>query len=136
MVSIPSGKTWAPVQCTFSEISIYNTQRCGLRSNGRHLVYPQLVNQWGRCRGQCGGATTVPRHVSRDTLATCTGLCRSSLTLGGVPSYALDAEVEIRNGDVVFGDPVTSFSTPAFAFRLLSLMRRPLDCSRDRPVGS
>ena len=48
----------------------------------------------------------IPRMVDRDSLAECTGLHRDSITLGGVPATALDAGIEIRNGDVVFGHPV------------------------------
>ena len=47
----------------------------------------------------------VPRTVDRGALAACTGLQSDSITLGGVPAAALDAGVELRNGDVIFGHP-------------------------------
>ena len=46
----------------------------------------------------------VPRHVGRGALAACTNLVHESVVLGGVPAASLDAGVEIRNGDVVFGE--------------------------------
>ena len=135
MVSIPSGETWAPVQCTFS--GDFHLQHPGMWTpvQWSPSSVPQLILISGvAAEANVVVATaagrrvrTVPRHVGRDTLATCAGLCRSSLTLGGVPSYALDAGVEIRNGDVVFGDPVTSSSGfLAFASWLPSVWLLPL----------
>ncbi|CAE7942704.1 unnamed protein product [Symbiodinium sp. KB8] len=80
---------------------------------------------------------TVPRHVARDSLAACTGLSRGSITLGGVPSNTLDAGVEIRNGDVVFGDALPSSSgrhTPAPRVSL-SWILPALGCRRASILG-
>ena len=144
LVSIPSGETWAPVQCTFS--GDFHIQHPGMWTPVQWT--PSSIPQLMLIHGVASEANvvvattagrrvrTVPRHVSRDTLATCTELCRSSLTLGGVPSYALDAGVEIRNGDVVFGDPVTSSGVPVSAFRLLSVMLLPfLGCRFPGSLG-
>ena len=119
LVSIPSGETWAPVQCTFS--GDFHLQHPGMWTPVQWT--PSSVPQLMLISGVAAEANvvvasaagrrvrTVPRHVGRDTLATCTGLCRSTVSLGGVPSTTLDVGVEIRNGDVVFGDPAPSSSS-------------------------
>ncbi|CAE7660493.1 unnamed protein product, partial [Symbiodinium necroappetens] len=128
-VSIPAGETWAPVQCTFS--GDFHLQHPGMWTpvQWSSSSVPQLM----LISGVAAEANVVvaspagrrvraiPRHASRVSLATCTGLCRDSLVLGGVPLASLDAGVEIRNGDVVFGDPATCSSASMRRLPLLLL---------------
>ena len=143
-VSVPSGETWAPVQCTFS--GDFHLQHPGMWTPVQWT--PSSVPQLMSISGVAAYANvvvataagrrvhTVPRHVGRDTLAACTGLCRDSVTLGGVPSYSLDAGVEIRNGDVVFGDPLSSFGSSVSASRLILPWALPLfGCRHNSILG-
>ena len=108
---IPAGETWAPVQCTFS--GDFNLLHPGMWTPVQWTASstPQLIQAHGVAAyanvvvSTASGrrVRSVPRMVNRDALAACTGLHRSSITLGGVTTAALDAGVEIRNGDVVFG---------------------------------
>ncbi|CAE7778935.1 unnamed protein product, partial [Symbiodinium necroappetens] len=120
LVTIPAGETWAPVQCTFS--GDFHLQHPGMWTPVQWTAssIPQLMLANGvAAYANVVVATTagrrvrsVPRYVDREALASCTDLHRSSLTLGGITSSALDAGVEIRNGDVVFGDPLSSSAAP------------------------
>ena len=144
-VSIPSGETWAPCQCTFS--GDFHLQHPGMWTpvQWTSSSVPQLMLISGVAAeanivvATAGGRRvgTVPRHVARDSLAACTGLSRGSITLGGVPSNTLDAGVEIRNGDVVFGDALPSSSgrhTPAPRVSL-SWILPALGCRRASILG-
>ena len=113
-VTIPAGETWAPVQCTFS--GAFHLDHPGMWTPVQWTtsIIPQLMQAHGVAAyanvvvASAAGRRVrpVPRMVDRDTLAACTGLHGDSLTLGGVPAAVLDAGVEIRNGDVIFGHPV------------------------------
>ena len=113
-VTIPAGETWAPVQCTFS--GAFHLDHPGMWTPVQWTAstIPQLMQAHGVAAyanvvvATAAGRRVrpVPRTVDRDTLAACTGLHGDSITLGGVPAAALDAGVEIRNGDVIFGHPV------------------------------
>ncbi|CAE7867543.1 unnamed protein product [Symbiodinium necroappetens] len=127
LVSVPAGETWAPVQCTFS--GAFHLQHQGMWTPVQWTAssVPQLMLISGVAAeanivvaSPAGRRVrAVPRYVSRDSLAACTGLCHASLVLGGVPAASLDAGVEIRNGDVVFGEPVTGSSSSVRPFPLL-----------------
>ena len=111
-VTIPAGETWAPLLCTFSgklhlqHQGMWTPVRWSQASVPQLLLISPVAAEANVVVASPAGrrVQAVPRHVSRDTLASCTGLCRSSLTLGGVPQASLEAGIEIRNGDVVFGD--------------------------------
>ena len=117
-VSIPAGETWAPVQCTFS--GDFHLQHPGMWTPVQWT--PSSVPQLMLIHGVAANANVVvatslgrrvrevPRFVSRQSLAACTNLCQASIVLGGVPAASLDAGIEIRNGDVVFGEPAAGSS--------------------------
>ena len=110
-VTVPAGETWAPVQCTFS--GDFHLQHPGMWTPVQWTASatPQLMQAHGvAAYANVVVATAtgrrvrhVPRTVDRDALAACTDLHRDSITLGGVTDSALDSGVEIRNGDVIFG---------------------------------
>ena len=112
--TIPAGETWAPVQCTFS--GEFHLQFPGMWTPVQWSAssVPQLILISGvAAEANVVVATragrrvrAVPRHVGRGALAACTDLVQESVVLGGVPAASLDAGVEIRNGDVVFGEQV------------------------------
>ncbi|CAE7718883.1 unnamed protein product [Symbiodinium necroappetens] len=124
LATIPAGETWAPVQCTFSgEFHLrYPGMWTPVQWSASSVPQLMLINGVA-AEANVVVARAVPRHVGRESLAACTGLVRDSVVLGGVPSASLDAGVEIRNGDVVFGEPAPrSAASPTHLLRWWLLM--------------